>query len=93
MDKIKVKGKTLYKGSKKEGDKKYKTVKKLTAAGEEVTIQTTKYKRGTKVGNSTDTKSITKITGNTKGMTHLGGDLSGKKPNQLQKVIVKKYKR
>ncbi len=64
----KVKGKkvAVYKG--KDRDNKsisYKTVEKVTPAGEKVSIKTTKYKSQ----NAKGTKSITKITGNEKNMT------------------------
>jgi hypothetical protein len=78
----KIKGKTVFKkkvSDKSEG-KVYKTVEKVTPAGEKISIKTTKYKSPTANG----TKSITKITGNTKNMT--GSGIS----NAATKTYVKK---
>lgn len=89
MDRIK--GKTTYKKKlvKKDEGVTYKTKEKLTKPGEKVTIQTVKYKKG---ANPRGVKKITTVTGNTKNMGYLSGNISGTKQNNLTKVYVKKYK-
>jgi uncharacterized protein YajQ (UPF0234 family) len=91
MDKIK--GKTVAKYKAKDRDvkgKSFKDVEKVTRAGEKVHIQTTKYKRGV---SSDGTKSVTRVTGNTKNMGHLGGSAGRNISGSLSKVTVKKYKK
>lgn len=97
-DKIKVKGKTIARYKTKDRTTKGKTIKsvvKITPAGEKVTIQKVKYTKKAsenQKGTGKGVKSITKVTGNTQGMGYLGGDFSGKKPNQLSITKVKRYR-